>query len=159
MKIALALFALLPVYFEDRGEDPTPHREQLAHAIWAESQGKPLPPRDWARLMLTVGFHESGFSKRIIAGKCKPLECDRGRAKGAWQIHRNTLNRDSWGAQDGDIPLQAKLASDQLARAYWTCARSGVEPVRGTINAFAGRRCGDDWSGTKARLATFQRLR
>ena len=160
MKIALLLLALLPVYSEDRSDESiAEHRAAVAAAVWENSQGKPLPPRDWTRLMLTVGFHESGFSKRIIAGKCKKHECDRGRAKGAWQIHANTLNRDKWRDQDGDLPLQAKLASEMLVRAYWTCARSGVEPVRGALNAFAGKRCGSDWPGLKARLATYGRLR
>lgn len=102
----------------------------------------------------------SAQQRRIADGRCKPLECDRGRAKGLWQLHRNTLNRDSWAKQDGDIELQAHLASEQLKRAFWTCRRSGVNWLTGTINAYAGRRCSDaSWPGLQARVATYGRLR
>lgn len=73
-------------------------------------------------------------------------------------MHRNAINRDAWARQDGDIELQAHLASEQLKRAYWTCARSGVPWLQGTINAYAGRRCGADWAGLHARVETFRRL-
>lgn len=160
MKIALALLSLLVPYKEDVGHaDLEQHRAQVAEAVWAASQGAPLPPRDWARLMLTVGFHESGLSMRIAAGNCRKHECDRGRAKGLWQLHANYFNRTEWFRQDGDIGLQAKLASDALKRAWGTCRGSGVEPVRATLSAYAGQGCGKEWKGLSARLATFQRLR
>ncbi len=156
----LAVLLRLPVYHEDRAsEEKAQQMATIAAAIAENSRNAPLPPRDWARLLITIGFHESAFSLRIMAGNCRPAECDRGKAKGAWQIHRNTLNRDSWAKQDGDIALQARLASDALKRAWGTCRGSGVEPVRATLSAYAGKRCGADWSGLGARLSTFQRLR
>lgn len=58
----------------------------------------------------------------------------------------------------GNVALQAKLTSDALKRGYWTCRRSGVEPIRGTLNGFAGKRCGAEWPGLEQRLATYSRL-
>lgn len=153
-----ALIASLLLLLGPRTETVPPAR--IAAAVWAESQNAPRSPHEWSRLMLAIAENESRLSQRIADGKCKPYECDRGRAKGMWQLHRNTLNRDSWAKQDGDIELQAKLASEQLKRAYWTCARSGQPWLVGTINAYAGRRCSDtSWPGLQARIATYGRLK
>jgi hypothetical protein len=152
-----ALLATLLLLLGHRADTIQP--ERFAAAVWAESQHAPRPPYEWARLMVTIAENESRLSQRIADGKCRPLECDRGKAKGMWQLHRNTLNRDSWGKQDGDVELQAHLASEQLKRAYWTCSRSGQPWLVGTINAYAGRRCGDkSWPGLQARLITYRRL-
>ena len=155
MKPLLAVILLL---LGPRTETVDPAR--LAAAITAESQNAPRSPYEWQRLMLAIAENETRLSARIAEGRCKPSECDHGRAKGLWQVHRNALNRDSWAKQDGDIELQAHLASEQLKRAYWTCARSGQPWLVGTINAYAGRRCGDtSWAGLQARVATYGRLR
>ena len=152
------LLSVLLLLIGPRLETVAPDR--LAAAITAESQSAPVSPHEWERLMVAIAENESRLSQRIADGRCKPLECDRGRAKGLWQLHRNTLNRDSWAKQDGDIELQAHLASEQLKRAYWTCKRSGVNWLTGTINAYAGRRCSDtSWPGLQARVATYGRLR
>ena len=152
--LAIVVFLLGPQNAE------TVDHERLARAVAAESQNAPRSPDEWGKLLLLIGRYESGFKLRIIDGHCRPNECDRGRAKGGWQLWRNTLNRDSWAKQDGDIELQAHLASEQLKRAYWTCARSGQPWLVGTINAYAGRRCGDtSWAGLQARVATYGRLR
>jgi hypothetical protein len=132
--------------------------ERFVAAVMAESRAAPRPPNEWSALMVAIAENETRLSQRIADGNCKPHECDHGRAKGLWQIHANTLNRDIWAKQDGDIALQAHLASDALKRAYWTCSRSGVPWLQGTLNAFAGRRCGDTWHGLGARIATYQRL-
>ncbi len=153
------LIALALGSHEDAPESRQPHLEAVASAVWAESARGPRERREWAKLLITIGAHESHFSIRIMRGECKKWECDRGRAKGMFQIHSNTLNRDSWALQDGDIPLQVKLASDALKRAYWTCARSGEDWLVGTINAYAGKRCGARWAGLDARIATFRSLR
>lgn len=149
----------LPVYHEDRGAPgKAAELERIADAVARESVSAPRPPQEWSALALTVGGHESGLSSRIIAGRCKAHECDAGRARGFGQVHANSHNRDEWQHANGDIDLQAKLTSDALKRAYWTCARSGVPWVQGTLNAYAGRRCGDTWPGLELRIATFNRL-
>lgn len=153
----LAMILLLATFKEDVGSPRLDgHRADIARAVEAESLKAPRSPREWAALMLTVANHETHFSIRISDGQCKKWECDRGLARGMWQLHANYFNRAEWFRQNGDIGLQAKLASAQLKRAYATCPQ---DFPRGALNAFAGRRCGDDWPGLKARLGTFQRLR
>lgn len=149
----------LPTYHEDRGVDGKAEQlDQIASAVAGVSRGKPLPPREWSALIFAVGLHESGFSMRIVANNCKPHECDRGRARGFGQNHSNSRNRSDWRDAPGNVELQAKLVSDALTSAYWTCKRSGVEPVRGTLSAYAGQRCGAEWRGLDARMATLGRL-
>jgi hypothetical protein len=142
---------------EDRADQS--HLAAVEAAIVAESAHAPRPPGEWRALLASVGINESGFSKRIIDGHCKKHECDHGRAKGWGQLHANSTNLAEWAKQDGDIPLQTRLVSDQLKRAYYTCSRSGVPWLQGTINAYAGRRCGDTtWPGLGQRIATYGRL-
>jgi hypothetical protein len=132
--------------------------DEFARVVEAEAAHSPKSPHEWARLLTAIAENESRLSERIADGKCGPYECDRGRAKGLWQLHANATNRSEWAQQDGNLELQAHLASDQLKRAYWTCHRSGVPWLQGTINAYAGRRCGDQWEGLQARIATYNRL-
>lgn len=155
----LALLLTLATYHEDVGSERLQaHRESIAQSVSRESKKAPRPPREWVALMLTVANHETHFSIRISDGNCRKHECDRGKAKGLYQLHRNSLNWDDWAKQDGNVPLQAKLGSDALRRAYYTCSRSGVPWLIGTLNAYAGKRCSANWPGLQARVATFNRL-
>jgi len=40
-----------------------------------------------ALLLLAVAFHESNYRGEIDAGRCKPYECDHGKAFSIWQLH------------------------------------------------------------------------
>jgi hypothetical protein len=40
-----------------------------------------------ALLLLSVALHESGFRGDVDAGRCKPYECDHGKAFSMWQLH------------------------------------------------------------------------
>lgn len=154
-----AAVASLPVFHEDVGQPGKPAElAAVADAVAARSHGAPRPPREWAALELTVGAHESNLSSRIIANVCKPHECDSGRARGFGQVHRNALNGADWDAAPGNVELQAKLVDDALRRAFHTCERSGVPWLQGTLNAYAGRRCGDSWPGLGLRMATWSAL-
>jgi hypothetical protein len=149
----------LPVFHEDVGAaGKADELAALADAVAARSHGAPRPPREWAALELTVGRHESNLSSRIIANDCRKHECDSGRARGFGQVHRNGLNGADWDAAPGNIDVQAKLVDDALRRAFHTCERSGVPWLQGTLNAYAGRRCGDSWPGLGLRMATWSAL-
>jgi hypothetical protein len=151
----------LPRYHEDReAPDKSAQLDVIAASIAEVSRDAPRPPREWAALLLTVGYHESAFSIRIHRGQCKPHECDRGRARSAWQLHKNLFTEGVWDQLHGieHTALQVRAASDALRRAYMTCRKSGVPWLPGTLNAYAGRRCGAEWPGLDARLATFAML-
>lgn len=151
----------LPCFVEDRGDpDKSAQLDGIAAAIAEVSHDAPRPPREWAALLLTIGYHESTFSLRIQRGQCKPHECDRGRARSAWQLHKNLFTAPIWDQLHGieNTRVQVKAASDALKRAYFTCSRSGVPWLQGTLNGYAGRRCSAEWPGLDQRVSTFNRL-
>lgn len=156
----------LPVYTEDRGtpELKDVQLQDLARAI-EQASGKPpggLHPKDWQALLIAIGYHESTWSLRIHRGQCKPWECDRGLSRGPWQQKRNVFTSPVWDQLHGleHVDTQAAAASDFLRRSYGTCSRSGQPWLVGTINAYAGRRCGDtSWEGLHSRTDLWRRVR
>lgn len=156
-----AAMQALPCFHEDRGDpDKAAQLDGIAAAVAEVSRDAPRPPREWAALLLTIGYHESTFSLRIHRGECKPHECDRGRARSAWQLHKNLFTAPIWDQLHGieHTALQVRAASDALKRAYFTCSRSGAPWLQATLNGYAGRRCGGSWPGLELRSATFNRL-
>lgn len=150
------------------GSQPDPvDPEQLATAVETASRGN----RDWAAMLLTVVAHEASFSDRIRRNEFRDKEADPKRvhgvlvhqASGLFQEHPNINNRDSWGSLD--ISVQVASGSRMLKRSYYSCARGYPKNspasvwVAFTLNAYAGVRCGLQWSGLGERMATFQRIR
>lgn len=151
----------LPCFHEDRGSpDKAAQLDAIAAAVAEVSRDAPRPPREWAALLLTIGHHESTFSLRIHRGQCKPYECDQGRARSAWQLHKNLHTAPIWDQLQGieHTAIQVRAASDALKRAYFTCSRSGVPWLQATLNGYAGRRCSAEWPGLDSRVSTFNRL-
>jgi len=151
----------LPCFVEDRGDpDKSAQLDAIAAAVAEVSRDAPRAPREWAALLLTIGYHESTFSLRIQRGQCKPHECDHGRARSAWQLHKNLFNASVWDQLHGveNTAIQVQAASDALKRAYFTCSRSGVPWLQATLNGYAGRRCSAEWPGLDQRVSTFNRL-
>lgn len=151
----------LPCFIEDRGDPAkTAQLDAIAAAVAEVSRDAPRSPREWAALLLTIGYHESTFSLRIQRGECKPFECDHGRARSAWQLHKNLFTAPVWDQLHGieNTAVQVRAASDALRRAYYQCNRSGVHWVRATLNGYAGRRCSAEWPGLEQRVSTFERL-
>jgi hypothetical protein len=151
----------LPTYVEDRGDpDKSAQLDAIAAAIADVSRDAPRSPREWAALLLTIGYHESTFSLRIQRGQCKPHECDQGRARSAWQLHKNLFTAPVWDQLHGveNTAIQVRAASEALKRAYFTCSRSGTPWLQATLNGYAGRRCSAQWPGLDQRASTFARL-
>ena len=151
----------LPCFVEDRGDpEKSAQLDAIASAIAEVSKDAPRAPREWAALLLTIGYHESTFSLRIQRGQCKPHECDHGRARSAWQLHKNLFTAPVWDQLHGieNTSVQVRAASEALKRAYFTCSRSGVPWLQATLNGYAGRRCGAEWPGLDQRVSTFTRL-
>lgn len=136
---------------QDEPVDPL----ELAQAIVSV----PRVSREWAALILTIAAHESALSARIAANKCRPQECDHGKAFGLYQQHKNKLNAEVWGSPD--IRVQTTEAARALRSAFYTCNHGALRPdwVARTVNAYAGHSCDAVWPGLKMRLATFERVR
>lgn len=153
---ALAAVLSLPVYYEDRNE---PHKSaqlaMIAAAVADEARDK-----EEAALVLTVGAHESGFSYRIHTGGCRPLECDRGRAIGLFQTHRNSRTEEQWRGLGGLLGTKAavRAAIFDLRRARGLCRGEPDMPLA-TLRAYgSGHGCREKLKDEASRMATFRRL-
>lgn len=161
--VVLAALIALGIPPSDRSDARKPEQlEHLADGIArATSVGSwPVSRRDRAALLITIGWHESNFRIAIHEGLCLPWECDRGRARGVWQMHKNRYTAPVWERLIGVeySVTQARTAMEMLHRSYWSCARAGVPWLQGTLNAYAGRRCSDDeWQ--RSRVATFAKVK
>jgi len=152
----------LAVFHEDIAD---PRKPEQLDAI-AAAVGKLKPPQgisrgDWQALVIAVGFHESGYSLRIGDGNCRTHECDHGRARSYWQLHANLHTAGFWDQLVGNkyVEVQARVASEMLARAYYLCRGTQSDWSASMLSAFSGRRCDAQWSGLATRIETWKRLR
>lgn len=156
----------LPVFYEDQPPGgmagPTIEKERelevIAREIARVSARAPLPPRAWAMLLLTTGFHESTYSLRIASGHCRPHECDGGRARGAFQGHRlASMSTEVWSKMVGveNLPTQVEQADELLRRHVRTCPGDVATSI---ITGYLGRRCGGGDEQVSKRLMTYRML-
>lgn len=111
------------------------------------------PTRERAAMLVAIGERESNWDSEVIAGRCKPWACDRGRARGAFQVHRMRLTADDWDAAPGNVVAQVRMADRLLALSH--CPSVGAPA--GTFRAYAGRMCGFPLRDEAARVAAYYR--
>lgn len=168
LELTLAAFLALPAYHEDTDSH---ERARIALAV-SEQVALTDPPtgvsaEDWHALELAVGAAETHYAARIVLrGECLPHECDHGRARSPWQLHKNAFTAPVWaqlGAGISGIAVQVDAADKMLKRAFYLCRRSGEPFPASTILAFAGRGCRqktiEPWKGLDLRLEYFRRAR
>lgn len=155
----------LPTYYEDvppggvagRTTEKEAQLTAIAQEVARVSRRAPYAPRKWAAVLLTIAWHESTLSLRIHAGQCKPWECDAGKARGIFQLHRSAANAPQWDRMHGrEFTAEQVTAADQLLRRLTRTCGDGVE---GTFEAYMGKRCGSGDPKVRARMETFGRLR
>lgn len=142
--IIFAMLVALP------GRTPE-HAATIATAV-AEAAGD---DKLLAAELVATGFFESGFTARIQDGRCRPYECDKGKARSYWQMQRTSFSRDTWDSMLGldheGIVLAAKTASVILL-----AGRRACRTVTGTLSWYATGRC--SWSGAHWRAKLVNRL-
>jgi hypothetical protein len=168
----LAAIAALPTFHEDIGEQFTATKHAQAETIAAAIADAvdhvddwPGSKRELATLLLTVAWHETGLSLRIHEGRCKPYECDHGRARGLWQLHvHSLLPRARWlgvaGLDFESTRTAAFEAARALVRSRHMCA-AGVRTsawVAPTLAAYAGRGCRGHLPDIDRRVQTYRFL-
>ncbi len=124
----------------------------VAQAIGEAAEQIPWPEsrESLASVLVAQGYFESGFSKRIQEGHCRRYECDGGRARSPWQLHRGTqVPWDTWeqlGTQGVEsVTLGARSAARILASTYRACGS-----LEGALGMYAtGRTC--EWGGSAKR--------
>lgn len=141
----------------ERAEQHALNLDAFAVEIARVSAKAPLAPRQWASLLGAIGSVESNFDTEIVAGRCLPHQCDRGRAKGAFQNQNVGPVADIWPTADGNIPAQVDMADRMLRRTWSRCAPFVAFPA----SAFRGYRGGScSWPVHREaeRVAAYVRL-
>ncbi len=169
-----AAIGRLPIASVDKSADFATKAEQLeaiAQAVAFESRTPPtgVTPRQWAALLLTIGFHESTYSLAVHRGECAKWQCDARKlkdggvqymARSPWQLHQNDFTRPHWAELVGvqNTATQVAMASKMAKVSYYRCSRLKLPMALATFRGFGGGSCTMPMRGEDARLATFGRL-
>jgi hypothetical protein len=127
--------------------------QELANAINEAALGDPVI----AAALLATAWTETTLSDRLRRNECRPLECDRGRAWGLWQQHKDGFNREVWGSPD--VAVQARHAARAMRYARRTCQQAGAPFPEGMLRQYGGRRCDSPVPREAVRVATFNQIR
>lgn len=93
-----------------------------------------------------------------MLGDCQPWQCDKGRARGAFQNQRVVFNAELWDVAHGNIDVQVEMADAALRRSLVTCTLIGVPFPGAVFRANGGRSCSWQLRDEERRVATFYRL-
>jgi hypothetical protein len=148
----LSVLLSLPVYGEDRNR-PEEKRHQLEQVAASIAQVAETPPD--AALLIASGWEETGWSLRIHEGRCRPQECDHGRARGPWQLQRNGMSRESWELMIGveNTDAQARTAAKRLVFYRRQCG-----DTTGTIARYFGLGCHQRTEAVWRRFRTYRKI-
>lgn len=150
--ILAALLALTPYREDDVGSlEKRAQLQAIASAI-AEFARTP----EERAFLIAWGHAESGYSLRVHVGQCKRWECDGGRARSVWQMHRHRLNPEQWARMQGVENTRAQAAR-AVALARWALRQCPDDRVRGAFRVLGARHCDQPLRGEADRLATFER--
>ncbi len=156
LKAIILALAVLPVAGEDK--PVTPEKTAQLNAIAAAVHRHAKTP-DEAAFVLAWGDAETHYSLRIAEGRCLIWECDRGKARGPWQVHRNAaMSAEQWDKMHGveHIDEQARVAA---ARARWALRQCKVDRIRGAFRVLGGVGCTRPIKGEGERVKAFEAMR
>lgn len=165
-----AALVRLPVARGDREPERLEIRKQNLSAFAVEiarvSASAPLPARQWAALLATIGASESNFDTEITAGRCKAFQCDphlvKGvrvhKAVGVFQQQLVSYVADLWPTAAGDIPAQVTMADRSLRRSLTRCRSFASFPAH-VFRAYGGiASCSFELKDEQRRVALYLKL-
>jgi hypothetical protein len=126
--------------------------EALARAIASASKGD----RILAAAMLATAYVETALSDRLRRNECRPKECDRGRAWGLYQIHKDGYTSEVWGSPDVDV--QSVAAARKMKSAFYTAKNAHAPFPEGMFRAYGGRRVTATVPREALRVSTFNQV-
>lgn len=152
--ILLAVMALAT--FREDPPDSLEKRAQIAAVGSAVAEFAKTPNE--AAFLIAWAQAETNLSLRIHVGQCKPWECDRGRARGPWQTHRNGMPEERWARMVGVENTRAQ-AEQAAGHARWAMRQCPGDPIRGAFRRLGGLGCQQSLRGEERRMAAFRRVR
>lgn len=152
---ALVALGMLPLFAEDRSAELELAKSAQYQAL-AQAMAETARDRRELAFLVAWGWHETKFSLRIHRNECRRWECDRGRARSPWQLHRNGLDQGSWERLVGidNVRHQAAEAALRARRALAWCGT-----VEGAFRSMSGRGCSGRLPDAGARVATYETIR
>ncbi len=156
LKIVIAAAMLLTVFHEDAKGSPEKIAQLNAIGAAVAEFGKTADERAF---LLAWAENETHLSLRVHAGRCRASECDRGRARGPWQVHRlASMPLDVWDRMHGIENTRAQ--TEHAARMVrWALRQCPDDRVRGAFRRLGGLGCEQQLKGEDERMDDFQRLR
>jgi hypothetical protein len=170
----LAALHSLPIYKEDQGNleakraQLETHAKSISYAVGEHSPRWPGTPEELAAVTVTIGDAESGYSLRIQQGDCHTWECDRGRARGTYQLQVGAVQGQDhrlWVALPGLDVGSVELSTDQAVRAIvrsrkqcGSLERAGKDWVGMTFHAYARSTCIGTIKGLDERVRMYHRV-
>lgn len=153
--VLAAMLSLAP-YTADRAATPD-EREALLTPLAYEISMVARTPSEGA-LLVAVAFHESGFARYVLEGRCKDgppgQRCDGGKARGVFQLHAATCPA-AYALPEGSRGSLRAEATCALSLLRWggqQCREHALTPVLGGLSMYAGRGC--RWAGAERRAKT-----
>lgn len=136
------------------------HEVGVVIANEARARSKSLAgARRLAAMLVAVGHHETRFSERFALGRCRPGECDGGRARGYYQLWRVSCRR-LFAVKVGSaeaLRVSTGCAARLLDVAWLECRKRSGRGVYGALSRYAvGHGC--SWSGAERRRETYDRV-
>ena len=156
IKIWLVLMTLTPAH-DDR-EDLMGRALRMftiAGAIEdaAEQQEYPGSKNELKAALVSVGYYENRFSRRIHEDNCKPHECDKGVAMGPWQVWPMWFPGHLQRRAAAGVTSEATFYCAQAAASALSEARGRCGDLNGALAGYAtGKRC--TWRGARRRERT-----
>lgn len=89
--------------------------------------------------LITNGQIESGFAERVQELRCRPRECDLGKSRGVFQIHRGTVDARDWYLL-GVPGHYSQVVGARVALKVW---RYSVRVCRGSLPCARARYRGE----------------
>jgi hypothetical protein len=126
--------------------------EALARAIASAAKGD----RILAAAMLATAYVETALSDRLRRNECRPLECDRRRAWGLYQIHKDGYTSEVWGSSD--VNDQSTAAARKMKNALHTARDAHAPFPEGMFRAYGGRRVDSTVPREALRVSTFKQV-
>jgi len=166
LEMILAVLLSWPAFYTETDEQPEARRVRLVMAALAieHTAKQSAEPKQMAAALLTIGFEESRFAAYVGQGRCdegpKGARCDRGKARGYWQLWRVSCPA-AW-----ELPhntREALRAETACAARIWRGAllrNRSCHPAGKIAGAFAGYRGGADcrWPRAAGRAQRYQRV-
>lgn len=145
LEAILSYLLAQPVHKSDSDEPPESRRERVAEVARAIASvaGKDAGK---AAFLAVQAVHESGLRRDVLSCNCPRHECDRGKARGAWQLHRIPERPEIWSLVCGGDYASHALGASWIARYYSAKSLECSFAALGGVHVS----CGVEWARSRA---------